>query len=175
MENTIVVINSDHASEWKTTPRVPLMIRFPNRQYRGRVSANVQLADVAPTILAYLGATTPAWMDGTSVLDTASINPGRPIFAVSDIQAREGASGKRLLSDRGAHNFGAAAVMMVVGSQVFNMDLATGDIVAERALGPSIDGAPVVSDATAREMLLGRRRSAGIVVAGAQVAAAAAP
>lgn len=175
LENTIVVINSDHASEWKITARVPLMIRFPNRQYRGRVSANVQLADVAPTILAYLGASAPAWMDGTSVLDAASIDRTRPIFGVSDIQAREGASGKRLLRDGGAHNFGASAVMMVVGSQVFNIDLATGDMVTERALGPPIDGAPIVSDAAAREMLLGRLRSAGIVVAESQMAAAATP
>ena len=36
LERTIVVINSDHASEWKITERVPLMIRFPNRALTGR-------------------------------------------------------------------------------------------------------------------------------------------
>ncbi len=162
LERTIVVINSDHASEWKITARVPLMIRFPDRQYKGRVRANVQLADVAPTVLRYLGANPPAWMDGVSVLDERTIDPMRPIFGVSDVQAREGASGQRRLRDGGTHNFGASAVMMVVGGQVFNMDLATGAMTSESAIASEPSTAPVLSAEVARQALLDRLHTAGL-------------
>ena len=68
LDRTIVVILSDHALEWEITERLPLMIRFPNRHPRGRIAANVQLADVAPTMLSYLGAAVPSWMDGQSLI-----------------------------------------------------------------------------------------------------------
>ncbi len=165
LDNTIVVINSDHASEWKITARVPLMIRFPNRERRGRIAANVQLADVAPTLLDYLGADQPAWMDGRSMLEADAIDPMRPIFGVSDVQAREGASGARLLSDGGARNFGASAVMMVVGRQVFDLDLATGALSSEMAVGHTAGRPPLIDEREARQMLLDRLRIAGVEVA----------
>jgi arylsulfatase A-like enzyme len=81
------VINSDHASQWKITERVPLMIRFPKSAVKGRVAANVQLADVAPTMLSYLGVRIPTWMDGQSLLPATAPSPSRRIFGVSDCQA----------------------------------------------------------------------------------------
>lgn len=164
LEKTVVVISSDHASEWKITERVPLMIRFPNRQFKGRVAANVQLADVAPTVLKYLGAATPSWMDGQPLLPRESIPANRPIFGVSDVQPRSGRSGERLLTDGGANNFGASAVMMVSGNQVFEMALASGTITAHPLRGS--ESAPVtgVSGSDAERMLMDRIRSAGMTI-----------
>ena len=64
LEHTVVVFSSDHTSGWTTTGRVPLMIRFPKAHPSGRVTENVQLSDVAPTVLQYLGVERPPWMDG---------------------------------------------------------------------------------------------------------------
>jgi hypothetical protein len=44
------------------------MIFFPNHDHKGRVRANVQLLDLAPTLLNYLGVDKPNWMEGDSVL-----------------------------------------------------------------------------------------------------------
>ena len=172
LERTIVVISSDHASEWKITERVPLMIRFPNRKFTGRVAANVQLADIAPTMLSYLGADVPSWMDGQPLLPPQTIPADRPIFGVSDIQARGGRSGERLLLDGGTHNFGAAAVMMVRGNQVFEMSLASGAITSHALSGN--ESLAAVPESSAAQMLLDRVRSAGMTIdqAASRVAAA---
>jgi arylsulfatase A-like enzyme len=71
LENSIIVINTDHAKgpgHSRTHARLPLMMFFPNQEPNGRVKSNVQLIDVAPTILDYLGVDKPDWIEGDSVL-----------------------------------------------------------------------------------------------------------
>lgn len=68
LDNTIVVIYTDHNMKYHTTQRIPLMIRFPNGQYAGRIHNNVQNLDIAPTLLDYLGIPIPEWMGGQSLL-----------------------------------------------------------------------------------------------------------
>lgn len=71
LENTILVINSDHNLGWRTEQRLPLLIRFPEKEWAGHVKANVQNIDIAPTILDYLGVEKPAWMSGQSFMRQA--------------------------------------------------------------------------------------------------------
>ncbi len=80
-ENAIIVLYSDHGSRHSVLERVPLMIRFPEGRIRGRRSENVQLADVAPTILDYLGAEVPGWMEGRTMIGGAQ-DPMRTVLAV---------------------------------------------------------------------------------------------
>jgi arylsulfatase A-like enzyme len=68
MDDTILIIYSDHGQQWITTTRIPLLIRFPHDQYAGRIQSNVQNLDIAPTILDYLGLPIPDWMQGHSLL-----------------------------------------------------------------------------------------------------------
>jgi arylsulfatase A-like enzyme len=175
LERTIVVVNSDHASSWKTTERVPLMIRFPNRHMTGRVPANVQVADIAPTMLAYVGADVPPWMDGRSLLDHATLPLMRPIFAVSDVQATGGPAGRRLLREGGVRNYGAASVMMVLGHRLFDLNLQTGAIVTRQLYVPAEGPVPAISDADARRRLMNRIREAGLDVQQPGMQAAAVP
>lgn len=79
LEETIVVVYSDHARRFRTWVRLPLLIRFPGGVPRARVTAPVQNLDLAPTLLAYLAMPIPVWMEGRSLL---SGNLGRtdPIF-----------------------------------------------------------------------------------------------
>lgn len=82
LDNTVVVIHTDHGKKWVTNERLPLIIRFPNGEHRGHITANVQYMDVAPTIIDYLGLEIPSWMEGQSLL-SGDMDPLRPIIAVS--------------------------------------------------------------------------------------------
>jgi len=81
LENTVIILYSDHGQNSSTNQRVPLMIRFPNGEYSGRISSNVQNLDIAPTILDYMGLPVPDWMEGSSLL-AGEPDPLRPIFSV---------------------------------------------------------------------------------------------
>ncbi len=80
LENSILIIATDHGQRHTTDQRLPLLIRFPNGAYQGDIFENVQNLDIAPTILDYLDIEQPDWMDGLSLL--GNIPQNRPIFAV---------------------------------------------------------------------------------------------
>lgn len=84
LENTVLIIGSDHGQEWDQLQRVPLLIRFPHEQYAGRIQSNVQNLDIAPTILDYIGLDQPDWMSGTSLI--AGELEQRPIFGLNDVE-----------------------------------------------------------------------------------------
>jgi arylsulfatase A-like enzyme len=83
LDNTIIIIGSDHGQKWNQLIRLPLIIRFPNGQFAGRIPQNVQYLDIAPTILDYIGSEIPAWMSGTSLI--SGVLEERPIFGVNDV------------------------------------------------------------------------------------------
>lgn len=168
LERTIVVISSDHGSGWKATERVPLMIRFPHRAHAGRITQNVQLADVTPTVLSHLGVTKPEWMDGASLVSGSLPSPNRPIFAVSEVQAYSGPAGARVLRDSSLRNYGVASVMVVVGPDLFEWNLETGAL-ASRRFRAAQEGESTITEAEARRMLASELRRAGMVVAGADI------
>jgi hypothetical protein len=70
LENTIVVVTSDHAGgkERLADVRVPLLFFFPDGKHAGTRVSNISLLDIAPTLLDALGEKTPEWMEGTSIL-----------------------------------------------------------------------------------------------------------
>jgi arylsulfatase A-like enzyme len=67
-DRTIIIIGSDHGEQFNARERVPLIIHFPNGEYARRINPNVENIDIAPTILDYMGAVIPEWMDGVSLL-----------------------------------------------------------------------------------------------------------
>ncbi|HSJ89313.1 MAG TPA: sulfatase-like hydrolase/transferase, partial [Anaerolineales bacterium] len=68
LENTVVVVYSDHGERWSVHQRVPLLFWFPDGAHAGTIQTNVQNIDIAATILDYLQISVPAWMDGQSLL-----------------------------------------------------------------------------------------------------------
>ncbi len=82
INNTVVIFYSDHGIQWNPLDRVPLIFWFPNGQYAGTIQENVQLLDIAPTILSYLGAPQRAWMQGQSLL-TNNLSPARRILSAN--------------------------------------------------------------------------------------------
>jgi len=81
LDKTVLVIGSDHGQKWDQLQRLPLIFRFPNGQHAGRLQANAQNLDIAPTLLDYLGVDQPDWMSGQSLISGELKQ--RPIFGVS--------------------------------------------------------------------------------------------
>lgn len=82
LDNTMVVILSDHGEEFREhgrvlhgwvyceVARVPLLIRFPQARWAGtRVEGLVQLVDVVPTVLASAGIAGGSGMSGQNLAD----------------------------------------------------------------------------------------------------------
>jgi arylsulfatase A-like enzyme len=68
LDDTVLIIGSDHGQQWDLVKRLPLMIRFPHGEYAGKIQANVQNLDIAPTVLDYIGFEQPGWMRGNSLI-----------------------------------------------------------------------------------------------------------
>jgi hypothetical protein len=69
LENTIIVIYTDHGFMYTVHNRIPLIIRFPKQAHAGTRSNNVQVIDVPATLLDYLEIPQPEWMSGASYLN----------------------------------------------------------------------------------------------------------
>lgn len=80
LDNTIIIIYSDHAMRFQAAKRVPLIIRFPHGEFAGRIKNNAQNLDIAPTVLDYLNLDIPSWMEGQSLLK-GEPDPYRLIFS----------------------------------------------------------------------------------------------
>jgi uncharacterized protein YjbI with pentapeptide repeats len=94
LDDTIVVVLSDHGSV-RRIARVPFVVRFPQDEHQGRITENVQLLDLAPTLLDHLGLPVPGWMDGQSLLAHRP-DRRRPILTVDVFRGAPG--GERLTS-----------------------------------------------------------------------------
>ena len=84
MDQTVIVIFADHAEQWRSNDKIPLLFHFPNNEYASRIKNNTQNLDIAPTLLDYLGLEKPSWMPGQSLLQG---EPPllRPILSVSNV------------------------------------------------------------------------------------------
>ena len=95
LESTLVAIFSDHPQKWKTYLKVPLLLRFPNTSMTGKVANNVQLLDLAPTIIDWLGGAPPPWMQGMSLLKPDDIPDDRMLIATGfDAEVRSTGDGR---------------------------------------------------------------------------------
>ena len=68
LDNTVLVIYTDHGFMYAINQRIPLVMHFPNNEYTGTRENNAQIIDIPPTLLDYLGISKPDWMTGTSLL-----------------------------------------------------------------------------------------------------------
>ena len=83
LNNTILVVYTDHGFQYTTQNRIPIVIHFPKLQHVGRRTQNIQVIDVAPTLLEYLNLPQPAWMTGRSFLNGETPSDRRIISIVA--------------------------------------------------------------------------------------------
>jgi arylsulfatase A-like enzyme len=121
LDNTIFIINSDHGMRWKTTEAIPLIIRFPNSEYAGRVAEHSQRIDIAPTLLDYMGVEAPGWMEGVSLIDQAT-RPPRIIF-VANRTASETVNGWRQVVNPSAPFYTLGTLALINCNQWFRLNV----------------------------------------------------
>ena len=79
LDNTLVIITSDHSRNPNVGLPIPLLLDFPGDERIGIIRENTQRIDLAPTILDFIGADIPEWMEGRSLLSLN--NEKRLLFA----------------------------------------------------------------------------------------------
>jgi arylsulfatase A-like enzyme len=80
IDQTVIIIYSDHADQWRANDKIPLLFHFPRGEFSGEISNNTHNVDIAPTLLDYLGMEVPTWMSGQSLLKGEPVNT-RPILS----------------------------------------------------------------------------------------------
>ncbi|MGK2857161.1 MAG: sulfatase-like hydrolase/transferase [Thermoanaerobaculia bacterium] len=168
IDRTLVVFSSDHTRGWSIKGRIPLIFRFPHGRFAGRVEQNVQLADVAPTIVDYLGLEAPPWMDGASILNSEELPADRPIVAITS--SDEGISPisefLAVLKDDGPPNYGSTNAALIVGSQWYELDLKSGAGQSGTVSGHTQPERSGISDEALRALLVARLWNAGFRIPG---------
>ncbi len=133
-DRTVLVVYSDHGPRFATNLRVPLVFHFPSGERSGRIRENVQLTDVAPTLLDYLGLEQPTWMSGRSLLQGAP-DRLRPIFSAFRLLGSEVKEDGlwRISSARlSPPFFSLGRVTVVICNEWYTLDLGTGQGVGGR-------------------------------------------
>lgn len=158
IKNTIAILYSDHGMAWSTLNRVPLIIWFPDDQYAGKIQENIQLIDIAPTILDYLNVSQPAWLSGQSILSN-SFPATRNIFsaepAVDVIKFGEGGWGldeTKILPPY----FQLGKIDLVVCNQWYVLNLRKPGLTYGEVIGSTVDcnEGDIPSPAQAKELIL---------------------
>ena len=154
LDTTVLVLHSDHGRLWKSTSRVPLIIWFPGGEHGGRVTENVQLTDIAPTILDYMSIEVPRWMSGRRILSD-ELDPEEPIFSalsVPDSHAKLG----MVVGDVGPPFFSFHTVSMAVCDRWWSLLLETGKFTAGLVDGHTAPcpASTAPSDLEARQIIL---------------------
>ena len=130
-DQTLLIVYSDHAMGFQTAERIPLLFRFPAGQPAGRITTNVQNLDIAPTILDYLGAPIPAWMEGESILGFSN-QVREPIFAVrmkvgQEPDETEDGSDAQIISPVLTENHQFSFLQIFYCNRVYQLDLIKGE------------------------------------------------
>lgn len=87
-DNAVIVFYSDHGAHYRVDRRLPLIMKFPDGRRPPPTAANVQMLDIAPTLLEYLSLPVPSWMEGRSLF--YPVDPLRPIVALTAGYGRPG-------------------------------------------------------------------------------------
>ncbi len=82
LDNTILVIYTDHGFKYVVNQRIPIIMHFPQDAHAGVRRNNVQIIDIPVTVLDYLGIPQPEWMTGASFLNEEP-SPTRQIVSVT--------------------------------------------------------------------------------------------
>ena len=138
--NTIVIICTDHGQRWKTNVRVPLIFVFPYGGHSGRITANVQNLDIAPTILDYLEVEQPEWMGGRSLL-SSDREADRFLFTVNRLRGAVAMTPRgREMDKRKVHPpfYSMGSVGIFFRQRLYELDLEQGTLTVDDIEGHTV-------------------------------------
>ena len=121
-DNTILVITTDHGTRWSSNKRLPLIIKFPYSRHSGLTSGNTQRADIPPTILDYLGAEIPQWMDGDSLI-SGNIDKKRVIYSATSAENHMDENGDWRIIDYSPPFYALGKLAIIQCQQWIQLDL----------------------------------------------------
>ncbi|MCO4746824.1 MAG: sulfatase-like hydrolase/transferase [Proteobacteria bacterium] len=127
LDNTLLIVSSDHSAGWRAMSRVPLIVRAPNAAVTGRVTANVQLLSVPATVLQHVGvprAQIPSWMHDEALPLPGEQAPEPLILSIDDValstnpiegfaMAKDGTMGHRQIEAPGPPEYGVGTLGVV--------------------------------------------------------------
>jgi len=163
-ENTLLVLTSDHGSRWTATERIPLILRFPNQEFKGVRQNNVQRVDLSATLLDYLELDLPEWLDGDSFLHQ-ELPRNRPLFYVDSAKwGKKDSGGWRIVKQYQAPYYSLGGVGVIIQNNWYFLDTIKNELskglVASYRSGMPKEGE--ISDDSARKMLIEHLESYGL-------------
>jgi len=81
LNNTILIIYSDHGLRYRTNVQIPLIMYFPDGEFAQELNHNTANVDISPTLLDYMGLPKPDWMDGISLIGN-DLSESRVIYSI---------------------------------------------------------------------------------------------
>ena len=169
-DRTLVIFSSDHGIFRRSNERLPLIIRFPGGTPAGRITANAQTIDIAPTILDYLGIGRPLWMRGRSLI-SGETGTARPIVGIQHKDERKKTIRDGRLYKGGPEElippfFNLKAVTLIVCDRFYRVTVPGQEFTASRVDDHTAPcaGPAAMSDREARAYLLDRLRDNGYPV-----------
>jgi len=81
LDNTILIIYSDHGLKYVTNVQIPLIMHFPKGEFAEVLNHNSANVDIPATLLDYMGLPKPDWMDGISLISD-DLPAGRAIYSI---------------------------------------------------------------------------------------------
>ncbi|HEX9012115.1 MAG TPA: sulfatase-like hydrolase/transferase, partial [Anaerolineaceae bacterium] len=167
LDNTMIILYTDHGFTDVTNVRIPLMIRFPDGAHAGVIMHNTQNLDIAPTILDYLGIMPPSWMTGQSLLEGEPPST-RPIFSAAPnyIMANQKNELQLDQSKIGPPFYQFGTIGMVICQNVYTLETASLKWTQSQVQGypnPCPPGS-LPSDRQAQDIMLAQLRTDGFQV-----------
>jgi hypothetical protein len=138
LEKSIVVFTADHSGDWDTVLRMPLVIRYPGKVIRGRTKENVQLLDLSPTLLDFMGFEKPQWMEGQSLLGDLRSFRDRPIYGLACFRYERfflRAAWLSQMTEPGPPLYGVEMASLIDGNQWAKLNLETNQVTSGFILG----------------------------------------
>lgn len=167
LDDTLLIVYSDHGKDNERLVRTPLVMRFPGGEHAGRLRTNTQNLDIAPTVLNYLGLEQPDWMGGRSLLQ-GQPPAARPIFSTAPNYRRDNGQGRLELdlSKIGPPFYQFGSIDLILCQRWYSLDTTTHTWSSGRVEGHTAPCGPdeLPDEDEAHRLLVERLRADGFDV-----------
>jgi arylsulfatase A-like enzyme len=136
-DDTLMVFSTDHGRQWAIDKPLPLIVHLPGQRAGEVVDTPVQLLDIAPSLLSYLGLEKPDWMEGAPVFSAADREAlgAPPIYAFKPTTAID-KNGVVLKKSVGPPFYGFEEASIVKNGFIYRFWLESGESTLYNLSGP---------------------------------------